>query len=80
MHNGKINLLAALVIGAGALVLSAPVPAHAKSFDGCSDAQAIIDRSAAYCAAWGGEFTFGGWCNSTEYSVWSTCKSELIPG
>ncbi|MBV9108874.1 MAG: hypothetical protein JO306_05680 [Gemmatimonadetes bacterium] len=80
MQNRKINLLAALVIGAGALTLSAPAPAHAKVFDGCSDAQAIIDRAAANCAAEGGSFTFGGWCSSTEYSVWSQCKSELIPG
>lgn len=78
----RINVLAALVIAAGGLILSAPQSAKASSFDGCSDAQALINRRSEACAAMGGEFSFSGWCNATEYSVTTSCTYLLpnIPG
>jgi len=69
----KLNLAAAAVIAAGALMLSGTRPAHAAAFDGCAKMRKAIFEGSLSCADVGGTYTYSGSCSGETYSLEASC-------
>ena len=70
----KLNLFAASIIVAGALMLSSAPPAEAALADGCASMKKRIMEEGGKCTSVGGSYTYVGSCTSSGYELNASCE------